>query len=226
MQEEDAAESRVSWETIRKEGKCLVLQPFGPREPSRGACCSGAHQSGRNDSLAHTLWALADANREWTSRRSPLGTVALRRPLAPRGGARSSAQSRWRLPPDGCSRADSHSWLNTASSGEAVARYPSGSLGREGALLNRPKPGLSAPTSPSPQRLGGAPGSPRPAPIGLQSLGKAPTLLPLGSLPFPLTTLVLSRSVRAEIGSPLNSGEKCRCKHIRTKPTPRCVCGY
>lgn len=31
----------------------------------------GAHRSGRNDSLAHTLCALADANREWISRRSP-----------------------------------------------------------------------------------------------------------------------------------------------------------
>lgn len=155
----------------------------------------------------------------------PSGTVALRRPLAPRGGARSSVRSRWRSPRDGCSRDDSHYWLNTASSGEAVARYPSGSLGREEALLSGLKPGLSAPTSPSPQRLGGAPGSLRPAPVGPQSLRKAPTLLSSGSLPFSLTPLVLSRTVGAEIGPPLNSGEKRRCERIRTKPTPRCVCG-
>lgn len=150
----------------------------------------------------------------------PSGTVALRRPLAPRGGARSSVRSRWRSPRDGCSRDDSHYWLNTASSGEAVARYPSGSLGREEALLSGLKPGLSAPTSPSPQRLGGAPGSLRPAPVGPQSLRKAPTLLSSGSLPFSLTPLVLSRTVGAEIGPPLTLARSAGVSASEQSPRP------
>lgn len=82
-----------------------------------------------------------------------------------------------------------------------------------------------SPNKSQPTEAGRGARSPAARTCGATEPRRAPTPLPSGSLPFPWTPLVLPWAVRAEIGSPRNSGEKRRCEHIRTKPTPRCVCG-
>lgn len=87
------------------------------------------HRSGRNDDSwlpSSARWQMRAGNGGAGDRQR---TSRLRRPPAQRGAARH----RWRSQRNGCSRAGSHSRLNTASPAEAVAwaRSPCGILGRE-----------------------------------------------------------------------------------------------
>lgn len=117
MEDTVADGNRAGEETIRRERKWLV--PSGPGDPPQ-RLLPGVHCAGSNDSLAHSLGALADEGRKGKTTK----TTALRRPSARHGGAHSGAQRRWRSPRDGCSRAGSHSRLNTTSPDAAVSRPP------------------------------------------------------------------------------------------------------
>lgn len=100
-----------------------------------------------------------------------------------------------------------------------------GARAGKGLFWASPKPRWASPNSPSPRRLGGAPGPRGLAPVGPTNPRKAPTLLPLRSLPFPQIPRVLPWGGESGGRLGLEPGDRRRCEHIRTKPTPRCVRG-